>query len=374
MLSDRNQFYFLEYAMKVMSIFGTRPEMIKMWSTLKKLDSLNFEHIMVHTGQNFTPELKDFFFRDLNLRAPDYELNIDTSSYGREVADVILKTDALFERIKPDALLILGDTYSGLSIMPAGHRGIKTFHMEAGLRAWDRRMPEQRNRILIDHMSSILLPFNNYHRENLLRENIHPSKIFITGNPTFEVMRHFLPQIEASDALVRMGLDQKGYILVTAHRSENVDNPIFLSRLINAFGELARRYRRKVIYPMHPRTKSKLGDLEIPHGVEVMAPLGFYDFNKLLSNCFCVLSDSGTAPEEALFYKVPCVSLRMTTERPETVEAGSHVVAGMETSNIIDAVETVTKQEWTARYDLNEDFAASSVVINCIRSRIDNWF
>lgn len=148
--------------MRVVSIFGTRPEMIKMWSTLKKLDDLNFEHIMVHTGQNHTPELKDFFFRDLELRQPDYNLNIDTSSYGKEVADVIVKSDELFVKLKPDALLILGDTYSGLSIMPATHRGIKTFHMEAGLRAWDIRMPEQRNRMLIDHMSSVLLPFNQF--------------------------------------------------------------------------------------------------------------------------------------------------------------------------------------------------------------------
>lgn len=360
--------------MKVMSIFGTRPEMIKMWSTFKKLDALNFEHIMVHTGQNFTPELKDFFFRDLELREPDYQLNIDTSSYGREVADVILKADQLFEQLKPDALLILGDTFSGLSVMPAAQRGIKIFHMEAGLRAWDKRMPEQRNRILIDHMSSILLPFNNYHRENLIRENIHPSKIFVSGNPTFEVMRHFLPKIEACDVLKRMDLSPKGYILVTAHRSENVDNPVYLARLFEAFGEMARRFKRDVIYPMHPRTKSKLKDIKIADGVRVMAPLGFYDFNKLLAESFCILSDSGTAPEEALFYKVPCVSLRMTTERPETVEAGAVVIGGMEVSNLVEAVETVTDQEWAARYDFNENFAASSVVINSIRSQITNWF
>ena len=163
--------------MKVMSIFGTRPEMIKMWGTLKKLDELNFEHVMVHTGQNFTPELREFFFTDLQLRKPDYNLEIDTSSYGKEVADVIMKSDALMEKIKPDALLVLGDTYSGLSVMPAANRGIKIFHMEAGLRAWDRRMPEQRNRILIDHISSILLPYNKYHRENLINEGIHPSKL-----------------------------------------------------------------------------------------------------------------------------------------------------------------------------------------------------
>jgi len=363
-----------EHDMKVISIFGTRPEMIKMWSTLKKLDTLNFEHVMVHTGQNFTPELKDFFFRDLELREPDYQLNIDTSSYAREVADVIGKSDELFERLRPDALLILGDTFSGLSVMPAAQRGIKVFHMEAGLRAWDRRMPEQRNRILIDHMSSILLPFNQYHRENLIRENIHPSKIFVTGNPTYEVMRHFQPRFDACDVLGRMSLSPKGYILVTAHRSENVDNPVYLARLFEAFGAMAQRYRMRVIYPMHPRTKSKLKDIEIAPGVEVMAPLGFYDFNKLIANCFCVLSDSGTAPEEALYYKVPCVSLRMTTERPETVEAGAHVIAGMDVGNIVDSVETVTRQPWAARYDLNENFAASSVVINCIRGQITNWF
>jgi UDP-N-acetylglucosamine 2-epimerase (non-hydrolysing) len=362
------------FDMKVISIFGTRPEMVKMWSTLKKLDSLNFEHVMVHTGQNFTPELRDFFFRDLNLRAPDHQLDIDTSSYGREVADVIRKTDELFAQLRPDALLILGDTFSGLSVMPAAQRGIKVFHMEAGLRAWDRRMPEQRNRILIDHMSSILLPFNNYHRENLVRENIHPSKIFVTGNPTFEVMRHFLPQIEASEVLDRLRLKPKEYILVTAHRSENVDNPAYLARLFEAFGEMTRRYRLRVVYPMHPRTKSKMNDINVPKNVDVLAPLGFYDFNKLVGNCFCILSDSGTAPEEALFYKVPCVSLRMTTERPETVEAGAHVVAGIEVKNIVEAIETVTTQQWGARYDLNDNFAASSVVINCIRSQITNWF
>jgi UDP-N-acetylglucosamine 2-epimerase (non-hydrolysing) len=360
--------------MKVMSILGTRPEMIKMWSTLKKLDALNFEHIMVHTGQNFTPELKDFFFRDLELREPDYQLAIDTSNPAKEVADVIVKSDELFERIKPDALLILGDTYSGLSIIPAAQRGIKIFHMEAGLRAWDKRMPEQRNRMLIDHMSSILLPFNQYHRENLIRENIHPSKIFVTGNPTFEVMRHFQPQIEASDILKRLKLSPKTYILVTAHRSENVDNPVTLAKFFEAFGEIARRHKQKVIYPMHPRTKSKMKGVKIPKDVDIIEPLGYYDFNKLLANATCVLSDSGTASEEGLFYKVPCVSLRMTTERPETIEAGAHVVAGMEVENIVESVETVTREGWAARYDLNENFDASSVVVNCIRSQITNWF
>ncbi len=360
--------------MKVVSLFGTRPEMIKMWSTMKQLESSNFEHVMVHTGQNFTPELKDFFFRDLELREPDYQLSIDTSSYGREVADIIAKTDELFERIKPDALIVDGDTFSGLSVMPASHRGVKVFHMEAGMRAWDKRMPEQRNRILIDHMSDILLPYTHYHRENLIREGIHPSKIFVTGNPVFEAMRYFRPRIEESDILERLKLEPKKYIVATAHRSENVDSPEYLARLLLAFGQIASRYKRTVVYPMHPRTKSKIGRIPVPKGVEIIAPLGFYDFNKLLANAWCVLSDSGTAPEEAIFYRVPSVSVRMTTERYEAVESGAHVVAGLEVENIVEAVDTVTTQEWAARYDLNENFAPSNVIVNCVRSHITNWF
>ncbi len=243
--------------MKVMTIMGTRPEMIKMWSVLKKLDKLNFEHIMVHTNQNYTKELKDFFFHDLELRNPDYDLKIDTTSYGREVADIIRKSDDLFEEVKPDALIVLGDTYSGLSVLPASNRGIKIFHMEAGLRAWDKRMPEQRNRILIDHISDILLPFNQYHRENLIREDIHPSKIFITGNPTFEVMRTFQERITKSRILETLGLDPKQYIAVTAHRKENVDDPVLLQAIMDGLGLIYRRLNKEVIYPMHPRTTSR---------------------------------------------------------------------------------------------------------------------
>lgn len=360
--------------MKVMSIFGTRPEMIKMWGTLKKLDKLNFEHVMVHTGQNFTPELRDFFFTDLQLRKPDYELGIDTTSYGKEVADVIRKADDLMEKVKPDALLILGDTYSGLSVLPAAHRGIKIFHMEAGLRAWDRRMPEQRNRILIDHISNVLLPYNHYHRENLLREGIHPSKIIVSGNTTFEAMRAFAPQIEASDIVNRLGLEARKYILVTAHRSENVDNPHALSNIFEALKKLADCFRFEIIFPMHPRTQSKLDGLDVPDGLRIMKPLGFYDFNRLLKESYCVLSDSGTAAEEGLFYKVPNVSLRMATERVETLESGSTIVSGMSADNIVESVVTAVSQPWSARYDFADDFSPSSVVVNALRTQLTNFF
>ncbi len=360
--------------MKIMTIMGTRPEMIKMWSVLKKLDTLNFEHIMVHTNQNFTKELKDFFFRDLELRAPDYNLQIDTSSYGNEVADVIRKSAELFEKVKPDALIVLGDTYSGLSVLPASHHGVKIFHMEAGLRAWDKRMPEQKNRILIDHISDILLPFNQYHRENLIREDIHPSKIFVTGNPTFEVMRAFQAKIRNSRILETLGLAPKQFIAVTAHRKENVDDPASFQFMLEGLGLIHNKFKKEIIFPMHPRTKSKLKNMVIPKGVRIIDPLGFYDFNFLNMNAFCLVADSGTTPEEGLFYKVPCVSIRQSTERPETVEAGAHVVSGINPKNIVESVETVVNMKWDARYDLCEDASPSSVVINVLRSRITNYF
>ena len=361
--------------MKVMTIMGTRPEMIKMWSVLKKLDESDFDHIMVHTGQNYTPELKDFFFDDLKLRKPDHNLSIDVQSYGTEVADVIKKSDELFDLEKPDALLILGDTYSGLSVMPAANKNIKIFHMEAGLRAFDKRMPEQRNRILIDHMSDILLPFHQHHRENLIREGIHPSKIIISGNPTFEVMDYFQKEIKNSEILKKLSLAPKEYIPVTLHRSENVDNPKTLQKIIFALGDINKKLNKKIVYPMHPRTKSKIRGIEIPEGVLIIQPLGFYDFNALSMNAFCLMGDSGTTPEEGLYYKIPCVSLRKTTERYETIESGAHIVSGVESENIVNAVKTITSLSWGARYDFNKDgFLPSNVVINALASNIKNYF
>lgn len=361
--------------MKVMTIMGTRPEMIKLWSVIKQLDSLSFDHVLVHTSQNHTRELKDFFFADLQLRAPDFDLAIDVTSYGVEVADIILKCDVLFKKVRPDALLVLGDTYSGLSVLPAAHHGIKIFHMEAGLRAWDRRMPEQKNRILIDHISDILLPFNQYHRENLIRENIHPSKIIVTGNPTFEVLDAFQPQIAASRILETLGLNSREYVLVTAHRKENVDDPASLRMIMKGLELVHRRFQKRIIFPMHPRTRSKLStDIEIPRELTIIDPLGFYDYNFLVREAFCLLSDSGTTPEEGLYYKVPCVSLRQTSERYETIEAGAHIVAGVSAKDIEEAVDIAVSQPWGARYDFCRDFLPSNVVINALRSRITNYF
>lgn len=357
-----------------MTIMGTRPEMIKMWSVLQKLDALNFDHIMVHTSQNYTKELKDFFFHDLELRKPDFDLGIDVSSYGAEISDIIKKSDELFEKVKPDALVVLGDTHSGLSVLPASNRGIKIFHMEAGLRAWDKRMPEQRNRILIDHISDYLLPFHRYHRENLIREDIHPSKIFVTGNPTFEVMRAFEQKIKASNILKILNLSSNEYMTVTAHRKENVDDPESFAQILKGLGLVYKKFKKEIIYPMHPRTKNKAAGFSIPKGIRIIEPLGFFDFNYLSMNAACLLGDSGTTPEEGLFYKVPCVSLRKSTERPETLEAGAHIVAGLEAEDIAASVSTALQMQWQADYDFSETPSPSSVVINILRGRIKNYF
>ena len=360
--------------MKVLSIFGTRPEMIKMWATLKKLDDHNFDHIMVHTGQNFTPELKEFFFNDLEMRQPDFDLGIDVSSYANEVASVIQKTDEVMDKVKPDALLILGDTYSGLSIMPASYRGIKTFHMEAGLRAYDRRMPEQRNRILIDHMSDILLPYKQYHRENLIRENIHPSKIFVTGNTTFEAMDAFQDKINKSEIITKLGLEKGKYILMSAHRSENVDDAATLEQILITANKIKKDLGYQVVFPMHPRTISKSKDNKLLNDTLVIKPLGFYDWNYLLKNSACVLSDSGTAAEEGLYYRVPNISLRMATERPETIESGGTIVSGLNAANIIESIMLVISQEWTANYNLYQGHSPSSYVLHSLRTQLTNHF
>lgn len=360
--------------MKIMTIVGTRPDLIKMWSVLKKLDELKLNHIFVHTGQNSTKELKDFFFKDLELREPDYYLDIDTSSYGKEVADVINKSDELFLKVKPDALLILGDTFSCLSVLPASHRGIKIFHMEAGLRAWDKRMPEQRNRILIDHMSDILLPFHYHHRDNLIREDIHPSKIIVTGNPTFETMRAFQNQIKTSPILKKLKIKPKEYVAMTAHRSENVDNPKTLQAILDGAGLVSKNLKVEVIYPMHPRTKSKMKGIIVPKGLRIINPLGFYDFNKLQSDALCLMADSGTTSEEGLFYKVPCVSIRQSCERYETIEAGAHIVSGTEKEQIAEAVKVAIKLPWNARYDFYADMSPANVVINVLQSQMHHYF
>ena len=252
--------------MKLMSIFGTRPEIIRLSKIFPLLDS-NFDHVMVNTYQNYTTELNKIFFKELGIRSPDYNLGVATKNYGDEISDVIKKSENVLLKEKPDMILILGDTNSGLAAIPASHHGIKIAHLEAGMRSYDYRMPEEKNRIIIDHLSSILLPYTQYSRENLIRENIHPSKIFVVGNPIIEVINSNIKKIDDSKILDKLKIKPNEYFLVTAHRSENVDDPDSLKQILEGLKKIHSKFGKKIIYPIHPRTLDKLKGTKIPKGI-----------------------------------------------------------------------------------------------------------
>ena len=356
--------------MKVMSIFGTRPEIIRLSRIFSKLET-NFEHIMVNTNQNFTPELNQIFFSDLKIRKPDYNLKVNTSNYGKEIAEIIEKSEKIILKEKPDILLILGDTNSGLAAIPASHHGVKIVHLEAGMRAYDFRMPEEKNRVLIDHLSSVLLAYTDYSRENLIRENIHPSKIYVVGNPIIEVINFYIKKIEESLILKKMKLEPNNYFLITAHRSENVVNPQSLAKIFTGLEKIHLKFKKRVIYPIHPRTLSKIKK-KIPKGIECIKPLGFFDFTKLEKNAFCLITDSGTVPEEALFFGVPCVTIRDSTERPEYLEAGGNILSGLEPDNLVKSIKLITssknKLEWIESLGDNK---TSDRIANILQGKID---
>ena len=354
-----------------MSIFGTRPEIIRLSRIFPLLDK-HFTHIMVNTNQNYTKQLNSDFFSELELRIPDYNLKISTEKFGTEVGEIISKSEKIILKEKPDIILILGDTNSGLSAIPASHHGIPIVHLEAGMRAYDVRMPEEKNRVLIDHLSTVLLPYTNYSRENLIRENIHPSKINVVGNPIVEVLDHFSDKIEQSNILKKMKLKDNSFFLVTAHRSENVDNLENLKIIFNALNKISQKYNKRIIYPMHPRTSSKLKTLSVPKCIEIIKPLGFFDFTKLEKNALCVITDSGTVPEETLYFGKPCVTIRDSTERPETIEAGSNILSGLNSEDIFQCVKQMTSIVPNWKWDLSlGDGKTASKVVNIVRGKLE---
>ena len=349
--------------MKIISVFGTRPEIIRLSRIFELLDK-NFDHVMINTSQNFTYELNSVFFNEMKIRKPDYDMKVNTKEYAKEVADVIVKAEKLLKKEKPDILLILGDTNSGLSAIPAAYQGIKIAHLEAGMRSYDPRMPEEKNRVMIDHLSTVLLPYTHYSRENLIRENIHPSKIFVVGNPIIEVIEHYMPKIEKSKILQKLKLKKNDYFLVTAHRSENVDNQKSLKNIFSGIEKIHKKFGKKIIFPIHPRTISKMKNIKIPKGIELIDPLGFFDFTYLEKNAFCLLTDSGTVPEESLYFKKPCVTIRESTERPEMIEAGSNILSGLKPEDILRSTESITmgKPDWQWKEALGDGKTARKVI------------
>ncbi|MFA5909852.1 MAG: UDP-N-acetylglucosamine 2-epimerase (non-hydrolyzing) [Vicinamibacterales bacterium] len=336
--------------MKILTILGTRPEIIRLSEVIRLLDR-RAEHVLVHTGQNYDASLSDQFFAELEVRAPDEHMGIREAGIGAQIGRILEHSEALFRRHRPDRLLILGDTNSGLSALIARRLGIPVYHMEAGNRCFDDRVPEEVNRRVIDHSSSVLMPYTEGSRRNLLAEGILASRIVVTGNPIKEVMDRHAGRIAASAVLETLGLETGRYFLVTAHRAENVDNESRLRSLVTALTELHARHRMPVVCSTHPRTRARLEAFGITAaaGLRFAPPFGFCDFVKLETAAFCVLSDSGTVQEEACILGVPNVTIRDVTERPETVECGSNILAGVAPAAILSAVAAATAvaPSWT---------------------------
>lgn len=327
--------------MKVAVIFGTRPEIIRLSRVIPVLDQF-CDVTLVHTGQNYDERLSGLFFRELGVRAPDEQMGVLGGSFADQAGQIIAKTGELLQRLRPDRVLILGDTNSGLAAVVAARMGIPVYHMEAGNRCYDDRVPEEINRRIIDHCSAVLLPYTVRSKENLVREGVERHRIFVTGNPIFEVLTHYEPQIAASGILGRLNLESGKYFLVTLHRAENVDLPDRLERLLRGISLVADRYEEPLVVSLHPRTADKLARFGLAPGsgrIRLLEPMGFFDFVHLEQRARCVVSDSGTVQEECAIFHVPSVTLRDVTERPETLEAGSNIVAGSDPGMLLSSVQ-----------------------------------
>lgn len=338
--------------MRVVTLFGTRPEIIRLSLVIHRIDRFA-EQTVVHTGQNYDPNLSDVFFRDLELRHPDIHLGIKAPDFAGQVGQILEKSDELLSKLRPDRLLILGDTNSGLAAIIAARMRIPIFHMEAGNRCYDDRVPEEINRRIIDHCSTVLMPYTHRSKENLVREGISRERIFVIGNPIFEVLARYEKQIDTSDVLPRLDLRPKEYFLVTLHRAENVDHPERLESYLKGLSLVAETYAKPVVVSVHPRTQDKLAKFGLAPDsprVRLLTPLAFSDFVNLERQAWCVLSDSGTVQEECCIFGVPNVTLRDVTERPETIECGSNILTGADPAGIVRAVDIALSApaEWSA--------------------------
>lgn len=335
--------------MKIITIVGTRPEVIRLSRVIAVLDKFT-EHVLVHTGQNHDYELNQIFFDDLEVRSPDYFLNAVGENLASTISKIIMKTDEIFEKIKPDALLILGDTNSGLSVIPAKRRKIPIFHMEAGNRCFDLRVPEEINRKIIDHTSDINMPYSAIARQYLIQEGFPPEQIIRTGSPMFEVLDFYKEKIDASLVLNKLGLTPKNYFVVSCHREENVDSKESLEAIVEILNEISTIYTFPIIFSLHPRTRKRLDSFKfnLSSKIKLVKPLSFTDYIKLQKESFCVLSDSGTITEEASIVRFPAINLRDVNERPEGFEVGAVIMSGIDKQTVLDsissAVSTLTKE------------------------------
>ncbi|HIF9078967.1 non-hydrolyzing UDP-N-acetylglucosamine 2-epimerase [Photobacterium damselae] len=331
--------------LKVMSVVGTRPEIIRLSRVLAKLDEY-CDHVIVHTGQNYDFELNEVFFNDLSVRKPDYFLNAAGKNAAETIGQVIINVDQALEEIQPDAMLVLGDTNSCLAAIPAKRRKIPIFHMEAGNRCFDQRVPEETNRRIVDHTADINLTYSSIARDYLLAEGLPADRVIKTGSPMFEVLNYYMPQIDASDVLSRLGLQKGQFFVVSAHREENVDSPKQLLKLAETLNTVAAHYNLPVIVSTHPRTRNRIEaqGITFHSNIQLLKPLGFHDYNHLQKNAKAVLSDSGTINEESSIMNFPALNMREAHERPEGMEEASVMMVGLDVERVMQALQVLETQ------------------------------
>jgi UDP-N-acetylglucosamine 2-epimerase (non-hydrolysing) len=355
--------------MKVMTILGTRPEIIRLSAVIQKCDQY-FNHILVHTGQNWDYTLNQVFFEDLGLRAPDYYLESVGKDLGETMGNIIAKSYEVIQKEKPDALLVLGDTNSALSAISAKRLKVPIFHMEAGNRCWDWNVSEMINRKIVDHISDINLPYTEHSRRYLLSEGLDGKTIFVTGSPMREVLDNHMQEIQESDVLEKLHLKQNKYILVSAHREENIDNEEHFLSLMTAINDMAETYQMPVIYSTHPRSKKFIEqrNFQFHPLVQSLKPFGFMDYNKLQMNAYCVLSDSGTLSEESAILDFAGVLIRTSTERPEVLDKGTVVIGGITTKDISQALEmVVSMRDNQERTEMPNDYHDTNVSVKVVK-------
>lgn len=357
--------------LKIMTIVGTRPEIIKLSRVMAELDKYT-EHIIVHTGQNFDYELNEIFFQELHIRKPDYFLDAAGKNAAETIANVILKSDVLMDQVKPDAVLLYGDTNSCISVISAKRKKIPIFHMEAGNRCFDQRVPEEINRKIVDHLSDINMPLSEHARKYLLAEGLKPETIIKTGSPMTEVLLYHKDEIEKNDVLEKEGLKKGEYFIVSTHREENVDSEKNFLDLLNSLNAIVEKYQKKVIVSTHPRTRKKLeaiGFVNASPMIEFMKPFGFMEYIKLQQNAFCVISDSGTITEESSILHFPAITIRQAHERPEGMDEGTLVMTGLSSERILDSIDVVTSQYGENKESIHSipDYEADNVSKKVVR-------
>lgn len=355
---------------KVITVLGTRPEIIRLSRVMAKLDE-RLDHVVVHTGQNYDYELNKIFFDDMGLRKPDVFLEAAGGSAAATIGRIIERFDEVLEREKPDALLVLGDTNSCLAALPAKRRKVPIFHMEAGNRCFDQRVPEETNRKIVDHISDINLPYSTIARDYLLREGLPPDRVIKTGSPMYEVLTHYRPKIDASDALRRLELAEGGYFVVSCHREENVDSPQNFADFAASLNRLAAEYKLPLVMSTHPRTRKRLDEsgIKLDPLVRVMKPLGFSDYVRLQLGARLVLSDSGTINEESSILNFPALNIRQAHERPEGMEEGAVIMCGLRPDRVMEAAAVAMDQPRGAerRFHLVADYGKDNVSDKVLR-------